>query len=243
MAEDVTTRPHVLIVGASSGIGASVASRMLDTHQVTALARRIDRLELLQAAGADVRFCDVADFESIPTVVEAAVAAQGKIDCLIYCAGVQMIKPMRSLKTNDIESVITVNLTAALVFARLIASQRISSSDSVFCAVSSIAAHRPEPAIIPYSVAKAGLEAMIKGMARELAPRRAVGVAPGWLETEMTGAFKAVYSETFKEELAKKAPRGIATVDAVTDLIEFLVSPKAGYITGQIVTIDGGASL
>ena len=75
---------------------------MLGTHQITALARRIERLELLQAAGADVRFCDVADCESIPTVVEAAVAAQGKIDCLIYCAGVQMIKPMRSLKTNDV---------------------------------------------------------------------------------------------------------------------------------------------
>lgn len=243
MIEDRAPKPHALIVGASSGLGHLVAERLVKTHRVTAIARRIDRLATLEAAGASIFQCDVSDLESIPTIVDTAVETHGKIDCLIYCAGTQMIKPMRALKTSDIEMIVTVNLTAALVFARLMASQRISSIDSVFCAVSSIAAQRPEPGIIPYAVTKAGIEAMVKGLARELAPRRAVGIAPGWLETEMTEAYKQIYNDTFKADLEKRAPRGIATTAAVADLIEFLISPKASYITGQIVTIDGGASL
>lgn len=243
MIEDRAPKPHTLIVGASSGLGHLVAERLVKTHRVTAIARRIDRLSALEAAGASIFQCDVSDLESIPTIVDTAVETHGKIDCLIYCAGTQMIKPMRALKTSDIEMIVTVNLTAALVFARLMASQRISSIDSVFCAVSSIAAQRPEPGIIPYAVTKAGIEAMVKGLARELAPRRAVGIAPGWLETEMTEAYKQIYNNTFKADLEKRAPRGIATIAAVADLIEFLISPKASYITGQIVTIDGGASL
>lgn len=243
MSDDRAHKTHALIVGASSGLGHLVAERLVETHQVTAIARRTDRLAALGASGASILQCDVSDLESIPAIVDAAVEANGKIDCLIYCAGMQVIKPMRSMKTSDIEMIMTVNLTAALVFARLMASQRISSPDSVFCAVSSIAAQRPEPGIIPYAVAKAGIEAMIKGLARELAPRRAVGIAPGWLETEMTEAHKQIYNEAFKADLKKSAPRGIATVKSVVDLIEFLISTKASYITGQIVKIDGGASL
>jgi gluconate 5-dehydrogenase len=233
-----------MVVGGSSGIGYSVAGRLASTHSVTALARRIDRLAPLEEVGdvAPVR-CDVADLSSIDTIVKQAVQARGKIGCLVYCAGVQQIRPLRMLQIEDIRNVLDVNLTAVLVFGRLMATQQVSLPESTFCAITSIVARRPEPGILAYSVAKAGQEALIKGLARELAPRRAVGVAPGWLDTEMTRNFQQVYDDRFKVELAKKSPRGIATVEAVTDLIEFLISPKAAYITGQVVTIDGGFSL
>ena len=243
MTDTYTRRPHALVVGASSGIGYAVAERLISTHEVTALARRTELLSPLVERGAVAMGCDVADLESIGPILDEAVQARGKIAGLIYCAGVQQIKPIRLAANEDIRRAIDVNLTAALVFARHFAGQRVSDAGSAFCAISSVAAQRPEPAIVPYAVAKAGLEAMIKGLARELAPRRIIGVAPGWLDTPMTRAFKKVYNDRFKEELAKTSPRGIATVDAVVDLIEFLLSPRAAYITGQIVTIEGGASL
>jgi gluconate 5-dehydrogenase len=235
--------PHALIVGASSGIGFEVAQRLAPNWRVTALSRRIERLAPLRESGVEAVFCDVAQLESIAPLVENIVARRGKVSALVYCAGAQLVRPMRSLKLDDIRRVIDVNLTAALIFGQMMASQRFADSDATFCAVSSIAAQRPEPAIVPYAVAKAGLEALIKGLAREISPRRAVGVAPGWLDTEMTQAYKQVYNDAFKEQLAKKAPGGIATVASIVDAIAFLLSNQAKFITGQILTIDGGASL
>lgn len=243
MAESNPQRPHLMIVGASSGIGFATAERFAGTYSVTALARRMDRLDALRGPNFKSVHCDVSNLDTIAPIVEQAVAERGKLSGLIYCAGLQSIKPMRSLKTKDIVDVVTVNLTAALVFAGLFASSRMTEGEAVFCGVSSIAGHRPEPAIVPYSVAKAGLNALIRGLARECGPRRAFGIAPGWLDTEMTQSFPQIYTETFRDDLVKKAPRGIATVEAVVDLIEFLMSDKAGHLTGQIITLDGGASL
>ena len=113
----------------------------------------------------------------------------------------------------------------------------------VYCAVSSVSALRPGPGIVAYSVAKAGLNALITGMAKELGLRRAVGVAPGWIDTEMNQAFKHVYSEDFQVALDQRSPAGIATVDSVVNAIEFLLSDKACNIPGEMLTMDGGAIL
>lgn len=238
-------RPHALIFGASSGIGAALALRLAGSHTVTALARRMDRLDALAAGNAAIHpgVCDVAMAETIQPAIEAAVAARGPIDLMVYCAGLQSIRPLRTTKRDEIDRVITVNLTAAVQVASHFASPRMTTGDALFCIISSIAAQRPEPGIIPYAVAKAGVEALVKGVAREAAPRRAVAIAPGWLDTEMTQGQPRVYTPEFRDKLAGSTPRGIATVDQVVDLIMFLARPESGAITGQTITIDGGASL
>lgn len=234
---------HVLIVGASSGIGRAVAERCRASAAVTAVARRADRLATLSDQGINVAACDVTDFAALELLVNQAVERSGKLTALVYCAGLQMIKPLRSLKADDLNNVLAVNLLAPLFLAKSFASQRVSMPDAVFCAVSSVAAQRPEPGIVAYSVAKAGLDALIKGMAKELGPRRAVGVAPGWLDTEMTQGYKHIYNEEFQAALAKRSPAGIATVDSVVDVIEFLLSSNARHVTGEVITVDGGAIL
>ena len=234
---------HILVVGASSGIGRAVAERFANSANVTAIARRADRLAPLAEQGVAVATCDVTDFAALEVAINDAVTRAGQLNCLVYCAGVQLIKPLRSLKAADFPAVMDVNLLAPLFLAKCFASQKVSQSDAVFCAVSSVAGRRPEPGIVAYSVAKAGLDALIKGMAKELGPRRAVGVAPGWLDTEMTQGYKHIYNEEFRTALAKRSPAGIPTVESVVDVIEFLLSEKARHVTGEIITVDGGAIL
>lgn len=240
-----TPRPHALIVGASSGIGAALARRLAEDHQVSLLARRTDRLDGLahDLSAARAYACDVADSERLTETIKAAVAANGKIHRFVYCAGRQLIKPLRATSAADMADVVGVNLTGALVSAAAFASPRNTHAESIFCVISSIAAQRPEPGIVAYSVAKAGLDALVHGVARECAPKRAVAIAPGWLDTEMTQGQPHVYNEEFREKLAASTPRGIATVDEVVDLALFLMSDAARSITGQTVTIDAGASL
>ncbi|MEG9527516.1 MAG: SDR family oxidoreductase [Hyphomicrobiales bacterium] len=234
---------HILVVGASSGIGRAVAERFAQQGAVTALARRTDRLAELAAAGIATIAADVTDLAAIGGVLQAAVAERGPLTGLVYCAGVQIIKPMRSLGVDEVERLYTTNLVAPTLFAAAFGSARISTRDAVFCAVSSVAAQRPEPAIVPYSASKAGLDALIRGLARELAPRRAVAVAPGWLDTEMTQAHARMYGAEFKEALEKRSPAGAATVESVVEAIAFLMSPQARHVTGEILRVDGGATL
>jgi NAD(P)-dependent dehydrogenase (short-subunit alcohol dehydrogenase family) len=234
---------HILVVGASSGIGRAVAERFAKQGAVTALARRTDRLAELAAAGIATIAADVTDLAAIGGVLQAAVAERGPLTGLVYCAGVQIIKPMRSLSVDEVERLYKTNLVAPTLFAAAFGSARISTRDAVFCAVSSVAAQRPEPAIVPYSASKAGLDALIRGLARELAPRRAVAVAPGWLDTEMTQAHARMYGAEFKEALEKRSPAGAATVESVVEAIAFLMSPQARHVTGEILRVDGGATL
>ena len=234
---------HILVVGASSGIGRAVVERFAKESNVTAIARRTDRLAALEEHGATAVSCDATDFGALEVTINDAVERAGQFSTVVYCAGAQQIKPLRSLKTTDISAIMNINLLAPVFLAKCFSSQKISKSDAVFCAVSSVAAQRPEPGIIPYSVAKAGLDALIKGIAKELGPRRAVGVAPGWLDTEMTQSYKHIYNEEFKAALAKRSPVGLATVESVVDVIEFLLSDRARHVTGQIITVDGGSIL
>jgi gluconate 5-dehydrogenase len=235
--------PHVLVVGASSGIGHALAERLAPTARVTAMARRLDRMQPLVAHGVWPMALDVSNTEDIAAAVKSAVAERGKIDALVYCAGLQRIRPLRSSTPAELRQVLAINLEAPLVFASLFASRLLSSDKAVFCAVSSIAARRPEPGIVAYAAAKAGLEALVHGLAREAAPRRAVAVAPGWLDTEMTRGCGQIYGESFQQRLAAASPAGIASVASVVDAICFLISPAAAHITGSTLTIDGGASL
>lgn len=236
-------RPHALVIGASSGIGEALSRSLLSDHRVSVIARRADRLAALQEAGASAFPGDVADLDGIAGLIGAAVARHGPLDALIYCAGAQLVKPLRSTSPADLQRLFTVNLVAPAVIATQFASRRISSDNATFCVIASVAGQRPEPGIVAYGAAKAGLINMVGGMARELGPRRVVGVAPGWIDTEMTQAYRHLYNDTFREQLAKNSPAGPASVDAVVDTIRFLLSPAARAITGEVVRVDGGAAI
>ena len=89
---------------------------------------------------------------------------------------------------------------------------------------------------------KAALDTMIKGLARESAPRRFVGVAPGWLDTEMTQG-EMIYNESFIRDLEDRTPLGLTQISDIVSAVEFLTSEQASSITGDILVVDSGSSL
>jgi NAD(P)-dependent dehydrogenase (short-subunit alcohol dehydrogenase family) len=235
---------HSIIVGGSSGIGRELVVHLSKTDNVSVMARREDKLNELSKDNDNVfaLTSDVSSVDSIRNSLQACIEHYGKVDRLIYCAGKQIVKPHRMADIKDFDSLYEVNLRGALFVSKLFSSAKISEKTAVFCAISSIAATRPEPGIVGYSAMKAALEAMIKGLAKEVGPRRFVGVAPGWLETEMTAA-QLVYGKSFKETLEKNSPLGLTDIKDVINAVDFLISPRAASITGQILCVDSGSSL
>ena len=237
------SRPHVIIIGGSSGIGKELVLKFSKNNNVSVLARRIDRLEDLAANSTNVNAapCDVNSFDEFRVAIDQSVLIFGKINIMIYCAGQQIIKPHRLMTEHDIDSLYNVNLRGALLAAKMFCSVKVSEKDAVYCCISSIAGANPEPGIVGYSCMKAALDAMIFGLAKESAPRRFVGVAPGWLDTEMTQG-QSVYNEKFKAVLEKQSPLGITSIENVVDAVVFMVSGQASAVTGVILPVDSGVS-
>ena len=222
-----------LVIGASSGIGEAIVKRLGGI----AVARRESKLKQFNK----YEIFDVANLDKIENFVKTIVKKYGKFDNLIFCAGMQNIKPLKVIKESEIIEIFTVNLFSAMMFAKVFSSKRISNPNSSMVFISSIASYKPESGILSYSASKAALNNFIQGAAKELAPIRVNGVAPGFLQTEMTEKFAHIYNDEFIKNLEQNSPLGLVTLEDIVDSVEFLINSK--HITGEIIRIDGGAIL
>ena len=236
-------RPHAIIIGASSGLGAACAERFSASYNITGISRRGTLPPSISSKIGQGIACDATSKDLLRTCIEESVARFGKISVMIISAGLQLIKPVRNVKEEEVLNLLEANIAAPLFAASLFASQRITNPDAILCLISSISSLRSEPGIVLYGATKAATNSLVSGLARELAPRRVVGVSPGWLDTPMTRAYSHVYTAEFLDKLKSSAPLGIVATEDVVDSIEFLLSPSAKKITGQVLVVDGGASL
>lgn len=240
---DERARPHALIIGASSGIGAACAERFSVSYNVTGISRRGTLpLSIPSKVGFGVA-CDATSVDALKICIDEAVGKFGKISVMVVSAGLQLIKPVRNIKEQEALNLLDANIAAPLFAASLFSSQRVTNPDAVLCLISSISSIRSEPGIVLYGATKAAINSLVAGLARELAPRRVVGISPGWLDTPMTQAYSHVYNSEFQEKLKSRTPLGIVSVEDVVNSIEFLSSSRAKSITGQVLVVDGGASL
>ncbi len=230
---------NILIIGASSGIGYATAKLLSKNSRVIAVARDKERLKEFE----NYELFDVSNLEEIGTFVKEIVRKHGKLNTLIYCAGKQNIKPIKVTKIDEAKELFDINYFAPLFFAKAFASKRISATNSSILFISSIAGVKPESGILNYSASKAALDNLTKGLAKEIAPIRVNAVAPGFLETPMTESFSNIYTSEFKESLKNRYPLGLGSVEDIANMVEFLVSQKASYVTGDIVRVDGGGVL
>ena len=237
-------KKNVLVIGASSGIGRAISINLSKDYNIIAIARRKDKLETLKEYGIQPEIFDVTQTEKIGKFVKELINKFGKLASMVYCAGVQSIKPLRMLKVEETKSMFDVNYFGALFFSKAFASKPVHVKENpsiVF--ISSIAGQKPEVGIINYSASKAAIDNLTKGLAKEIAPIRVNAIAPGFLKTEMTEKFKHIYNDEFISNIEKQYPLGLGEAEDIADMVRFLISEKASYVTGNIIRMDGGGAL
>lgn len=235
-----------LVTGASRGIGrASALSLAAAGHHVVLAARQIAKLE---EAAAEIREkggvatvipLDLADAENIRESLKALLADVGHVDVLVNNAGITKDMLAMRMKAEDWDEVLRVNLTGAFLVTQAVLQSMIRERWGRIINISSVVGQMGNAGQANYAASKAGVIGLTKTLAQELAARNITvnAVAPGFIETDMT----AVLSEAVKERLLSLIPaKRFGSAEDVANLVTFLASDAAGYITGQVVAVNGG---
>ncbi len=217
---------HVVITGASSGIGEAIAREYFSRNaHVTLVARRRDLLEKLAEDGdgkAHIVTADLSDPEQVTTWVDAAEAKNGPVDVLINNAGVQIVRSFVDTPFEEGARLIQIDLLAPLRLSHFMAKRMMARGKGTLVDISSMAAIAPTPGMSFYNAAKGGLAAASEGLRAELKPHgvHVVTVYPGPVKTPMETAGRAAYEESWVARML--APAGEATVLArlVADAVE-----------------------
>ena len=183
----------------------------------------------------------MADSASLSRVVATVEKDIGPIDVLINNAGIAYDGVLAGMPPEQIERLVGVNLTGALLLSRLVVRRMLLRNAGNILNISSIIGIRGILGLAAYSATKGGLDAMTRALARELGSRniRVNAIAPGYLETEMTHGL----SEFQRDQVVRRTPLGRLGVPAdVVGVVLFLLSPASAYMTGQTLVVDGGVT-
>lgn len=225
-----------LVVGGSSGIGRSCVEALAAAGWPTVVA------DLKPAPGEEAIALDVRDREAVFAAVGEAAAAHDGLGAVVYAAGTARVKPLLEVEEREWELVLGVNLTGAFHVLQA-AAPHIPEGGS-YTAISSIDSRAPVDGLAPYCASKAGVEALVRSAALELGPAgvRCNAVLPGLVRTPLMAA--QLERPGVEEAFVAQTPlRGIAAGAEVADVVAFLASPAARWITGAAIPVDGGMSL
>lgn len=251
--ETETTRRAALVTGSSRGIGRAVAQELAragydvcvncSSEQGLPAARELARA---LAADCGVRTlavaANVADAQEAATLVDAACQEFGRVDVLVNNAGITRDGLIARMKEEDFDAVVGVNLKGTFNCCKAVAQRMMKQRFGRIVNMSSVVGVAGNAGQANYAASKAGVIGLTKSLARELASRNvtANAVAPGFITTDMTAALSDKQREAMTERIAA---RRLGAPEDVAALVRFLASDEAGYITGQVICVDGGMSL
>jgi 3-oxoacyl-[acyl-carrier protein] reductase len=234
------------VTGASQGIGRTVALRLAkEGATVAAAARSQEKLAELvneiKATGANATAfpLDVADEEQIKATVKSAISQLGKIDILVNNAGITKDQLVMRMKRADWDAVLQTNLTSAYLLIQQVIGSMLKQRWGRIINITSVFGQMGQAGQANYAASKAGLIGLTMAIAREVGSRNITcnAVAPGFIETAMTAAL----GDDFKQNAVKQIPLGrVGSPDDVAGAVAFLASGDASYITGHVLSVNGG---
>jgi len=242
---DLTGRT-ALVTGATGGIGAAIAREMHAKGAVVAISgRRGDMLDALAgrlSGRVHVFSCDIASKEEVEALVPAAEQAMGHVDILVNNAGVTRDQLFMRMKDEDWDDVLAIDLTAAFRLARATVRGMMRRRFGRIIGIASVVGVIGNAGQANYAAAKAGMIAMTKSLAQEVASRGVIvnAIAPGFIETAMTDAL----TDKQKELILARVPAGrLGAPEDVAAGALYLASNEAAYVTGQTLHINGGMAM
>ena len=239
-----------VVTGASRGIGKAIAMKFAQLGATVVInyngsAQKAE--EVKQSITADggravIMQCNVADYDACEAFFKDVINQFGRIDILVNNAGITKDGLIMRMSEEDFTSVVDVNLKGTFYCIRFASRQMMKQRSGRIINMSSVVGISGNAGQINYAASKAGVIGMTKSAAKELASRGITvnAIAPGYIETDMTN----VLSDKVKEETMKQIPLGrLGQTGDIAAAVAFLASDEAGYITGQVLAVDGGMAI
>lgn len=237
---------RAVVTGGGSGIGRATAQRMVaEGATVTVLDVDGDRVhEAAKEIGASAQVADVTDREAFTATVDAAAAAMGGLTTAFLNAGIGGMAPLAGWDPVEWERIVAVNLTGVYLGFRAAVPHIKASGGGSIVSTASISGVRPAAGEAPYSAAKAGVAAITASAALEYGPEiRVNSVAPGMIVTRLTEPLLQIFPKE-EERYVRTTPMArLGVPEDVADVVVFLCSDMARFVTGQNIVVDGGMIL
>ncbi len=236
-----------VITGASGGIGSSIAKRMniLGYNLVLNYNSNSESLKALvetfenEEVETRIFQADISKFDEAEALMKDAINNFGTIDVLVNNAGITRDKILTMMSADDFNDVININLSGTFNCIKHVCKKMIKQKSGRIINISSVIGLIGNIGQVNYAASKAGIIGMTKSTAKELARKKITcnAIAPGFIQTKMTDAM----TDDAKQEIVKNIPlKRLGNPEDIADLVEFLASEKASYITGQVISVDGG---
>src|ERR671938_9377 len=245
-----------IVTGSSKGIGKAIAIAFAKSKEYSAIVTNSRKIEEARQVSNEIKklHCksiaiqaDVSKESDCIRLIEETIKRFGRLDVLVNNAGIQQDLPLTQINLEEWYKIIGVDLTGPFICSReAVKHMKRQRNPKGGCIINISSVHQaiPKPHYVPYATSKAGIEMMTKTLALELAKDniRANIVAPGAIDTEMNVELRENKAEL--ESVLKRIPLGrVANANEVANVVEFLASDKASYVTGASYFVDGGMTL